>query len=89
MISDAAMEQIVDLFREMEPHIVLTHTPLDPFNPDHPVASQAVQKARLLASGAGVASALQQHHPADLYYLSRNNQSYAISPQIPLSISLQ
>ena len=68
LISDATMEQIVDLFREMEPHIVLTHTPLDPFNPDHPVASQAVQKARLLASGAGVASAFKNITPPDLYY---------------------
>ena len=68
LISDASMEQIADLFREIEPHIVLTHTPLDPFNPDHPVASQAVQKARLLASGAGVASAIKSITPPDLYY---------------------
>ena len=68
LISDASMEQIADLFREIEPHIVLTHTPLDPFNPDHPVASQAVQKARLLASGAGVASAIKNITPPDLYY---------------------
>ena len=68
MISDAVMEQLVDLFREMEPHIVLTHTPLDPFNPDHPVACQAVQRARLLASGAGVASAFKNITPPDLYF---------------------
>lgn len=58
-ITDAAMEQLVELFRDMQPHIVLTHTPVDPFNPDLPVASQTVQKARLLACGAGVASAFQ------------------------------
>ena len=68
IINDAAMERLADLFREMEPHIVLTHTPLDPFNPDHPVASQAVQKARLLASGAGVASAFKNITPPDLYF---------------------
>jgi 4-oxalomesaconate hydratase len=67
-ITDQAMNELVDLFRELEPDIVLTHTPVDPFNPDHPVAYQAVQKARLLASGAGVASAFKNIDPPDLYY---------------------
>lgn len=66
-ISDAVMEQLAGLFRDLEPDIVLTHTPVDPFNPDHPVASQAVQRARLLASGAGVASAFKNITPPDLY----------------------
>ena len=67
-ISDTVMEQLAGMFREMEPDIVLTHTPVDPFNPDHPVASQAVQRARLLASGAGVASAFKNITPPDLYF---------------------
>jgi 4-oxalomesaconate hydratase len=67
-ITEEVMTQLTDLFREMEPHIVLTHTPVDPFNPDHPVASQAVQRARLLASGAGVASAFKNITPPDLYF---------------------
>jgi 4-oxalomesaconate hydratase len=67
-ISDAVMEQLAGMYREMEPDIVLTHTPVDPFNPDHPVASQAVQRARLLASGAGVASAFKNITPPDLYF---------------------
>ncbi len=67
-ISDAVMEQLAGLFRDMEPNIVLTHTSVDPFNPDHPVASQAVQRARLLASGAGVASAFKNITPPDLYF---------------------
>lgn len=67
-ISEEVMAQLADFFREMEPHIVLTHTPVDPFNPDHPVACQAVQRARLLASGAGVASAFKNIIPPDLYF---------------------
>ena len=67
-ISNAALEQLVELFREFQPDILLTHSPVDPFNPDHPVAFQAVQKARLLASGAGVASAFQQIIPPDFYF---------------------
>ena len=67
-ITDEAMEELVEVFRELEPEIVLTHTPVDPFNPDHPVACQAVQKARLLAAGAGVASAFKRINPPDLYF---------------------
>jgi len=67
-ITDKAMDELVELFCELEPGVVLTHTPVDPFNPDHPVAHQAVQKARLLASGAGVASAFKRITPPDLYF---------------------
>ncbi len=67
-IDDPAMEQLVEQFREFKPNIVLTHTPVDPFNPDHPVACQAVTQARLLAAGAGVASAFENITPPDLYY---------------------
>lgn len=68
LINEEAMQRIADLLGEFKPHILLTHPPLDPFNPDHPVASQAVQRARLLASGARVASAFESINPPDLYY---------------------
>ncbi len=67
-ITDEALAKLVDLFRDLQPQVVLTHTPVDPFNPDHPTACQAVQRARLLASGAGVASAFQRINPPDLYF---------------------
>ena len=67
-ITDKAMDELVAVIRELEPDVILTHTPVDPFNPDHPVACQAVQKARLLASGAGVASAFKRINPPDLYF---------------------
>jgi 4-oxalomesaconate hydratase len=67
-IAGAALDQLVQLFRDLQPEIVLTHTPKDPFNPDHPVACQAVQRARLLASGAGVASAFKRVTPPQLYF---------------------
>lgn len=66
-ITDTALEQLVELFQEEAPEVILTHTPVDPFNPDHPVAYQAVQKARLLVSGAGVASAFERIDPPDWY----------------------
>jgi 4-oxalomesaconate hydratase len=32
-MTEAAMEQLVEVFREEAPDVVLTHTPVDPFNP--------------------------------------------------------
>jgi len=66
-ITREAMDQLVEQIVKIGPDIIITHTPVDPFNPDHPVAYQAVQRARLLASGAGVASAFQRIHPPDFY----------------------
>jgi 4-oxalomesaconate hydratase len=66
-MDDKAIDQLVDIMRREAPDVILTHTPLDPFNPDHPVAFQAVQKARLLVSGAGVASAFESITPPEWY----------------------
>jgi len=67
-VSRAVVDQLVGLLRELQPRILLTHSPSDPFNPDHPIASQAVQQARLLSTGAGVASAFERISPPELYF---------------------
>jgi 4-oxalomesaconate hydratase len=61
------MTQVVDAIREFAPDVLITHTDTDPFNPDHPVACQVVQRARSLAAGAGVASAFASIRPPDLF----------------------
>jgi 4-oxalomesaconate hydratase len=61
------MTQVVDAIREFAPDVLITHTDTDPFNPDHPVAYQVVQRARSLAAGAGVASAFASIRPPDLF----------------------
>ena len=67
VITDDAINELVRIILEEKPDVILTHTAVDPFNPDHPVAYQAVQRARLLASGAGVASAFKRITPPDWY----------------------
>ena len=52
-----ALMRIADAIREFAPDVLITHTDTDPFNPDHPVAYAAVDRARSLAAGAGVSSA--------------------------------
>jgi 4-oxalomesaconate hydratase len=61
-----ALARIVDLIREVAPDAIVTHTDRDPFNPDHPVAFRAVERARALAAGAGVASAFETVSPPEL-----------------------
>jgi 4-oxalomesaconate hydratase len=57
---------IADRIREHAPEVVITHTDRDPFNPDHAAAFFAVERARALAAGAGVASAFETVEPPEL-----------------------
>jgi 4-oxalomesaconate hydratase len=51
--TDELADRIVTVFREVAPDVVLTHTPADPYNQDHPIASQLALRARVLAQAAG------------------------------------
>jgi 4-oxalomesaconate hydratase len=62
-----ALTAIADAIREFAPDVLVTHTDRDPFNPDHPVAHAAVDRARGLAAGAGVQSAFATVKPPALF----------------------
>jgi 4-oxalomesaconate hydratase len=64
---------ISDKIREFAPDVLITHTDTDPFNPDHPVAYAAVNRARGLAAGAGVSSAFKTITPP-VFYLFEPHQ---------------
>jgi 4-oxalomesaconate hydratase len=67
-VPGAAVERLVEVMREFRPDVLVTHTPIDPFNPDHPVASAAADRARKIAMGAaGVASAFVTIPPPRMY----------------------
>ena len=66
-IDREALMRIADVIREFEPDVLLTHTDKDPFNPDHAEAFFAVERARSLAAGAGVASAFEIVTPPELF----------------------
>lgn len=59
--------EIAEVIRAFAPNVLVTHTDTDPFNPDHPVAFGAVDRARSLAAGAGVASAFATIRPPALF----------------------
>jgi 4-oxalomesaconate hydratase len=66
-IDGDALMRIADAIREFAPGVLITHTDTDPFNPDHPVAYAAVDRARSLAAGAGVSSAFATIKPPQLF----------------------
>jgi 4-oxalomesaconate hydratase len=66
-IDGDGLRLISDKIREFAPDVLITHTDTDPFNPDHPIAYAAVNRARGLAAGAGVSSAFKTIAPPVLY----------------------
>jgi 4-oxalomesaconate hydratase len=66
-IDGDALLAIAEVIREFAPDVLVTHTDTDPFNPDHPVAHAAVDRARGLAAGAGVQSAFATIRPPALF----------------------
>ncbi len=66
-IDTARLMLIAEQIREFAPDVLITHTDTDPFNPDHPVAYAAVNRARGLAAGAGVPSSFGTIKPPVLY----------------------
>lgn len=52
-ISDEALYRLADLYRELQPEFVLTHSLADPYNFDHPLAAHLAQEARIIAQAHG------------------------------------
>ena len=73
-ISRSSLISLVKIFVEISPDIVLVHSKEDPFNPDHPVASKAALKARLLATGAGGVPASFKTIPPSIVYAFEPHQ---------------
>lgn len=51
--TDAMMERAIEIFRDLNPAFVLTHSLEDPYNVDHPEATRFAQEARIVAQAAG------------------------------------
>ena len=64
-VTDEAIDELAELMRDFKPHVTLTHATKDPFNPDHPVAYEAVARARLLTAGAVVEAGFRTAPPSE------------------------
>jgi 4-oxalomesaconate hydratase len=52
-VNHEALMRIVDIYRETQPTFVLSHSPKDPYNFDHPLAMHVTQEARVIAQAEG------------------------------------
>jgi 4-oxalomesaconate hydratase len=52
-ITPDAFDRLVDLYREVRPEFMLTHSRQDPYNFDHPMATEFAQHARVIAQAHG------------------------------------
>ena len=55
--SDPAVTALVEVYRRVQPTVVLTHPLADPYNGDHPAAARMALEARVLAQAIGVPNA--------------------------------
>jgi len=52
-IGDDVLHRLVKIYRDLHPEFILTHALKDPYNFDHPLASQFAQEARIVAQAHG------------------------------------
>jgi len=52
-VPDDALYRLADIYRELQPEFVLTHSLEDPYNFDHPLAAHVAQEARVIAQAMG------------------------------------
>lgn len=52
-VPDSALFRLADLYREIRPEFVLSHSMEDPYNFDHPLATHVAQEARVIAQAHG------------------------------------
>jgi 4-oxalomesaconate hydratase len=87
-VDAARLLEIADAIRAFAPDVLITHTSVDPFNPDHPVAYGAVDRARSLAAGAGVSSAFATIRPPQLFLFEPHQPELcAFTPTVHVDIT--
>ena len=52
-LPDEVLFQLADIYQELQPEFVLSHSLKDPYNFDHPLATHLAQEARIVAQAHG------------------------------------
>jgi 4-oxalomesaconate hydratase len=82
------LDRTIDIFREMNPAFVLTHSLEDPYNVDHPEATRFAQEARILAQAMGHKPGANYSYAAPPVFLFEPHQPEMCNfkPQVILNI---
>ena len=73
-LTEAMLDRMVDIYREVKPSFVLTHAMEDPYNGDHPEASRFAQEARVIAQAAGHKPDPERSYSAPAVFLFEPHQ---------------
>jgi len=73
-LTEAHMERLTDVFRELNPGFVLTHSLEDPYNVDHPAAAAYAQEARIVAQAMGYKPQADYNYSAPPVFLFEPHQ---------------
>jgi 4-oxalomesaconate hydratase len=86
--SDDLRQTLVEEYRAGRPEFVLTHALLDPYNPDHPTASQMSLDARVFAQAEGYpASGQALGAPPVFLFEPHQPEQCQFTPQVLLDIT--
>ncbi|WP_067476367.1 PIG-L deacetylase family protein [Actinomadura hibisca] len=86
--TDELVDRIVRVYREVDPHVVLTHPPADPYNGDHPAASRMAVQARILAQAIGYPGPGEPlGAPPVFFFEPHQPEQCDFKPQVLLDIS--
>ena len=86
--TEAVLDRLIDIYRELKPAFVLTHALEDPYNFDHPVAAHLAQEARIIAQAAGHKPDPERNYSAPPVFLFEPHQPEQCNfkPQVILNI---
>ena len=86
--SEETIHEMVVEFRRYQPEFVLTHSLADPYNPDHPEASQLTLRARVYAQAAGdVSEGEKLGAPPVFMFEPHQPEQCEFKPQVLLDIT--
>jgi 4-oxalomesaconate hydratase len=86
--TDELVDQIVRVYREVNPSIVLTHPLTDPYNGDHPAAARMAIQARILAQAIGYpAPGDPLGAPPVFFFEPHQPEQCGFTPQVLLDIT--
>lgn len=86
--SEETIHAMVVEFRRHQPEFVLTHSLADPYNPDHPEASQLTIRSRVYAQAAGYpADGKKLEAPPVFMFEPHQPEQCEFKPQILLDIT--
>lgn len=87
-VTDQLIEELVQEFRSVQPTVVLTHTPIDPYNADHTETSRLTMNARVYAQAMGYPS--EHKHlgaPPVFYFEPHQTEMCQFKPDVILDVT--